>query len=147
MPFRPALLGLLMAVLSACTSSVDPSLLALSGDQAVNRLRDDKGLPPLTRDAGLARAAQKQADAMAAQERMSHAAGGAFAARVRPFYHGRYYAENIAAGQADLGGAVAAWIQSPPHRRNILDRHMHAYGTASSVGASGRRYWAMVLGG
>ncbi|MCP1199428.1 CAP domain-containing protein [Notoacmeibacter sp. MSK16QG-6] len=144
---RRALFAAPLLALAACTSGFDPALLEASGDQAVNRLRADKGLPALRRDTGLARAAQQQADAMAAKETMSHAAGGAFAGRVRRFYDGQYFAENIAAGQRDLGGAVASWIQSPPHRRNMLNAKMRAYGIASAKSASGKRYWAMVLAG
>ncbi|WP_162787252.1 CAP domain-containing protein [Notoacmeibacter marinus] len=145
---RRAFVATALLTLTACsTGTFDPALLDASGDQAVNRLRADKGLPPLSRDGGLVRAAQKQAEAMAARETMSHSAGGNFAARVRPYYRGQHYAENIAAGQTTLGAAVASWIQSPPHRRNILNKHMRAYGIASAKSAGGTRYWAMVLAG
>ncbi|RLQ88049.1 CAP domain-containing protein [Notoacmeibacter ruber] len=145
---RRALIATSLFALAGCsTGRFDANLLTLSGDQAVNELRRDAGLSSLRRDSGLVRAAQRQADAMASKETMSHAAGGPFAERVRPYYRGQYYAENIAAGQSNLGRAVASWIQSPPHRRNMLDKHMQAYGIASAKSQSGKLYWAMVLAG
>lgn len=54
-------------------------------------------------------------------------------------------AENVAMGCATEACARQMWMQSPPHRRNMMLGGCQA--VASAVSASGRRYWAMEIGG
>src|SRR5262252_1551128 len=54
-------------------------------------------------------------------------------------------AENVAMGCETETCARRMWMQSPPHRANMMLGGCQA--VASAVSASGRRYWAMEIGG
>jgi len=54
-------------------------------------------------------------------------------------------AENVAMGCETEACARRMWMQSPPHHRNMMLGGCQA--VASAVSASGRRYWAMEIGG
>lgn len=54
-------------------------------------------------------------------------------------------AENVAVGCATEECARRMWMQSPPHRANMMRGGCQA--VASAVSASGRRYWVMEIGG
>ena len=54
-------------------------------------------------------------------------------------------AENVAMGCETEACARRMWMQSPPHRANMMRGGCQA--VASAVSASGRRYWAMEIGG
>jgi uncharacterized protein YkwD len=54
-------------------------------------------------------------------------------------------AENVAVGCDSEACARRMWMQSPLHRANMMRGGCQA--VASAVSASGRRYWAMEIGG
>jgi len=54
-------------------------------------------------------------------------------------------AENVAVGCETEECARRVWMQSPPHRANMMLGGCQA--VASAVSASGRRYWVMEIGG
>jgi len=54
-------------------------------------------------------------------------------------------AENVAVGCDTEACARRMWMQSPPHRANMM--RVGCQAVASAVSASGRRYWAMEIGG
>jgi hypothetical protein len=54
-------------------------------------------------------------------------------------------AENVAMGCETEACARRMWMQSPPHRANMMLGGCQA--VASAVSASGRRYWVMEIGG
>jgi hypothetical protein len=54
-------------------------------------------------------------------------------------------AENVAMGCETEACARRMWMQSPRHRANMMLGGCQA--VASAVSASGRRYWAMEIGG
>jgi Cysteine-rich secretory protein family len=54
-------------------------------------------------------------------------------------------AENVAMGCETEACARQMWMQSPRHRANMMLGGCQA--VASAVSASGRQYWAMVIGG
>jgi len=54
-------------------------------------------------------------------------------------------AENVAVGCTIEACARQMWMQSPRHRANMMLGGCQA--VASAVSASGRRYWAMEIGG
>ena len=54
-------------------------------------------------------------------------------------------AENVAVGCDTEACARRMWMQSPAHRANMM--HGGCQAVASAVSASGRRYWAMEIGG
>ena len=83
--------------------------------------------------------AQQHANDMARRNSLDHAG---FMARRGP---AGAVAENVAMGCDTEACARRMWMQSPPHRANMMLGGCQAVATA--VSASGRRYWAMEIGG
>ena len=71
-----------------------------------------------------------------------------FAARVKGNGIEGAAAENIAQGRMDLRRLFDMWMNSPPHRRNLLDPRFTRFGLAYARDAEKPdwRYWALVLG-
>jgi uncharacterized protein YkwD len=117
---------------------------------ALNAFRAEQGLSALTPDPQLEQAALQQARYMAAAGRMEHTTGWGkdFATRVKANGIAGAAAENIAAGRMDTARVLNTWENSPPHRRNMLDRRFTRFGLAYVRDGknSDWRYWAMVLG-
>lgn len=116
----------------------------------VSSIRRDHGLGALSPDSQLEKAALQQAGYMAGSGRMAHTTGLGkdFSARVKDNGIEGAAAENIAEGRMDLPRLFDMWMNSPPHRRNLLDPRFTRFGLASfgSGDNAGWRYWALVLG-
>jgi uncharacterized protein YkwD len=105
--------------------------------QLINSFRARNGVPPLLVGRALSRAAQSHSADMARRGYFDH---GAFAARLWNFgVRAPYVGENLAAGSRPLTPStiVRMWIQSPPHRENLLDRGFRRIGVGEA-GASMR---------
>jgi uncharacterized protein YkwD len=109
--------------------------------QDLNSFRAKHGRAPLQYDASLAGLAYAHAADMARRGRLDHAGF----ARERATLGAR--AENVAYGCADEPCTILQWSRSAGHRANMLRADVTSYGLASVAAASGRRYWAMELGG
>ena len=114
---------------------------------AVNAARASGGRGPMRIDRAAQRAAERHARDMATAQRMAHELPGGpkFQPRMERDRVPLPAAENVAAGQRDVARAVTAWMNSPGHRRNMLDERFDGVGVASAKGRDGRLYWAMVL--
>jgi len=126
----------------------EPSPLLRSLLDAHNKERAAEELPPLTLDPKLTEAAQAHAADMAGRGEMSHEGGDGStpAGRVkRAGYHYLRTAENVAAGQPDVASVVAAWMDSPGHRKNILGDFAQM-GAAKVEDGEGRPYWSVSFG-
>ncbi|MEM9213447.1 MAG: CAP domain-containing protein [Cyanobacteria bacterium P01_F01_bin.150] len=92
--------------------------------ELTNVERRNKGLSGLTLNQRLNSAAQTQSKGLAEGDVFSHTSGptGTLAERLQD--KGYDYAaagENIAAGQSSAKQVVREWMESPSHRKNILD--------------------------
>jgi uncharacterized protein YkwD len=99
---------------------------------SANRERTGRGLSPLRWDAQLASAARQHASLMARQNGLSHKFPGEPEPTARARQAGARFsslAENVAEGPS-AEAIHAEWIQSPPHRRNLLDPQLNAVGIA-----------------
>lgn len=116
----------------------------------VTGIRSANGLSPLSTDSQLERAAVQQASYMAGAGRMAHTTGSGkdFASRVAGNGIKGAAAENIAEGRMDLQRLFDTWMNSPPHRHNLLDPRFTRFGLAyaSKPRKPEWRYWALVLG-
>jgi uncharacterized protein YkwD len=139
MPFRGGIAALLIVVVLLLTEAT-PALAGLSGRErallgAVNSTRAANGLRPLRADGTLTRAARFQSRVLLAQDVLSH---GDFAERLRRFGAiGRLLGENLAwasAGAGDARAIVTAWLNSPPHRENLLRPAFRRIGLGAAVG-------------
>lgn len=101
--------------------AADPAQSVLA---SVNAVRAKAGCGPLRFNTALMAAAKTHARNMAEQDFFGHTGkdGRGFASRIRrEGYKYGLAAENIAAGQPTVDRAVKAWLESPGHRRNILN--------------------------
>jgi Cysteine-rich secretory protein family len=99
---------------------------------AANHSRAAAGLPPLQWDAALAAAARQHAQCMAQHNTISHQFPGELPLQQRAMQTGARFsliAENVAEGPTVLG-LHTQWMNSPPHRANLLDRELNAVGIA-----------------
>jgi uncharacterized protein YkwD len=110
--------------------------------------RRANGLSTVALDPLLLAEAQKQADAMAAANSMSHDVRGTLQKRLDGSGLGHTTAvENISAGYHTLADAISGWRNSRPHNENLLNGKMRRMGIASAY-APGTKYkvfWALVM--
>ncbi|HVA95539.1 MAG TPA: CAP domain-containing protein [Candidatus Dormibacteraeota bacterium] len=100
--------------------------------QSTNRERAARGIPPLRWSAKLADAARQHALRMARQNTLSHQLPGEPGLESRVRQVGVVFsslAENVAEGPSP-GEIQQAFINSPPHRANLLDRELDSVGIA-----------------
>jgi hypothetical protein len=99
---------------------------------SANRERAARGLAPLRWDNNLAKAARRHAQQMAEHNELSHQFSGEpdLSSRVRQTTTSFVaLAENVAYG-ASVQGLHTQWMQSPPHRANLLDPKLNSVGIA-----------------
>lgn len=114
-----------------------------SFDRQFAALRTAQGLQPLRSNAGLDAVALAHSRDMAAQGYLAHVnkSGRNAQARVRAAgVTNCGIGENIAQGQDSVEEVVAAWLASPGHRRNMLNRNYESYG----IGRQGDT-WTLVF--
>ena len=133
------------ASLSASTENpvLSPAGAVFNGDSArrhilaaTNEARSAAGLPPVSAHEALDEVAQACSQTQAANNAVAHCTG----------YQTRYPAgwtaasENVAAGQS-VESVVDAWMNSAPHRANILRADATHLGIGYAVSSSGRPYY------
>ena len=103
--------------------------------RAVNDVRAANGLSSLSVDDALTRAARHHSRVLLERDRLGH---GDVSGRLRRFgARGTTLGENLAwgAGRNCLGkGDRAAWMNSPPHRANLLSAGYRRIGLGAAVG-------------
>lgn len=100
--------------------------------EAANRERAAAGLPAFQWDMSLAASARKHAELMAQKKTLSHQFPNEAALQDRATQSGARFsviAENVAEGPTVLG-LHTQWMNSAPHRANILADDMNAVGIA-----------------
>jgi uncharacterized protein YkwD len=105
---------------------------------------------PLGWNRNLARAALKQSDFMADNNRLSHKGAGGFTVEKRVQrvgYAWRSVGENVAGGLQSCEEVVAGWLNSPAHCANIMEDSFTEMGAACARKADARygTYWTLVL--
>ncbi|MFF1912516.1 CAP domain-containing protein [Streptomyces sp. NPDC058239] len=135
---------------AASTSAPEPAAPA-SGAAAriltlVNSERSKAGCSPLTMNAKLTKAAQDHSADMASHRNMSHTGsdGSAPGDRItRAGYQWSAYGENVAYGYSTPESVMAGWMDSPGHKRNILDCSFKEIGVGL---AQPGNYWTQDFG-
>ena len=97
-----------------------------------NQDREQRGLTPLSWDPSLAASARAHADLMARSGEISHQFAGEAGLTARAAHAGTHFsavAENVAEAP-DAEMIHNEWMQSPPHRANLLDARMDGVGIA-----------------
>lgn len=120
----------------------------IAGAAATNRPRSGAGLPQVSPNPQLARAAAAHACDMARRGRMTHIGSTTSgpADRLRLLgYTPRITAENIAAGPFPLQRVLNEWNTSQGHLDNILLPQVRDYGIGQAIAADGRTvYWSAI---
>jgi uncharacterized protein YkwD len=119
--------------------------------ELINAERAKAGLNALSVQEQLREAAQGHSTDMACSNYFSHFApdGSSGGDRItRTGYKWSYFGENIAAGYITPSQVVKAWMDSPSHKANILNKYYveigvgYAYSYNSAYGS----YWTVVFG-
>jgi hypothetical protein len=100
--------------------------------RATNSARSEQGLAPLQWDEGLAGIARTHADLMLHSGQLSHELRGEASLAPRAAHAGLHFqtiAENIGQGPG-VDAIQHSWMNSPPHRANILDTNLNHVGFA-----------------
>lgn len=119
----------------------------------VNAARKRAGLDPVRGNARLDRAAQKHAEDMLARGFFAHESPSGTTVRERSTAAGYVWntvGENIAFGQTSVSEVVETWLDSPGHRKNILNRDFTELGVGLALGRGkdGKHqvYWVQNFG-
>ena len=131
------LLLLLFLLLTPTFHAATPVMVQPGGPESIllNAANVDRariGLAPLQWDAALAQAAHQHALKMAQRNMLSHQFPGEPPLQQRATQTGARFsviAENVAEGSS-VPGLHTQWMNSPPHRANLLDRELNAVGIA-----------------
>jgi uncharacterized protein YkwD len=126
--------------IAASASGREAQVVALT-----NRARASAGCAPLRVDSRISRAAQAHSDDMAQRRYFEHDGldGRSFADRMRAAGYPSPGAENIAFGQNSASEVMTAWLESPGHRRNILNCDLTTIGVGYTPDGS---YWTQDFG-
>lgn len=103
----------------------------------VNAARNKAGLKPLRLDSTLAKSAQRHAEDMLARGYFAHRSPSGTTVRERARtagYDWRAVGENIAFGQTSVDEVVTTWLDSPGHRKNILNPNFSELGVGLALG-------------
>ncbi|MFE1776135.1 CAP domain-containing protein [Streptomyces sp. NPDC059008] len=125
----------------------DPSEYVRQVVRLVNAERTGHGCPPVRWNAVLQRAAQRHSDDMATRHFFDHTnPDGADAGEriTRAGYAWSSYGENISVGRATPSAVMTAWMDSPGHRRNILQCDLADIGVGIRFGTGGP-WWTQDL--
>ncbi len=99
--------------------------------ELTNQERTQAGLKPLVLDEKLSNVSQKHSEDMANNDFFSHTGSNGSSAVQRAQAEGYIYpyvGENIAAGYSTPEAVIAAWMNSPGHRKNILNPYYQEIG-------------------
>ena len=111
----------------------------------INQAREAKGLKPVRLDRRLWRAARHHTRDMLRRHYFAH---GATSDRLSRYVHGGgVIGETLAWGSgsyASPASTVRSWLNSPPHRRILLDRDFRFVGIGSRGGRFAGQRWARV---
>jgi uncharacterized protein YkwD len=119
--------------------------------QRVNRARDEHRVPPLRVHPRLDRVAQDYAERMLREGFYDHRDpdGLSVLERVQSIgYALSVVGENLASGQFTVERVFDGWMESPDHRRNLLDRDFREVGHGVAIGKGPEGYkvlWVQVF--
>jgi uncharacterized protein YkwD len=140
-----ALLATVVVAPAANASSRHPSRVESTTLRLINQAREAKGLKPVRLDTRLWRAARHHTRDMLRRQYFAH---GATSDRLSRYVHGGgVIGETLAWGSgsyASPASTVRSWLNSPPHRRILLDRDFRFVGIGSRGGRFAGQRWARV---
>ncbi|MDJ0597190.1 MAG: CAP domain-containing protein, partial [Pleurocapsa sp. MO_226.B13] len=129
--------------------TIDQEILNL-----INQERSNAGLNPLLLHSQLDSVANNHSEDMALEDFFSHTSsnGTNWSDRLAAVYQGTRLAENISAGLATPEAVVQDWMNSDPHRDNILDPNLEHIGIGyyhlpnDTGSVNYNHYWNLTFG-
>jgi len=116
--------------------------------EMISLYRGNHGLEPVSVDPGLMEEARRQAEAMAAADKLSHEVRGTLTDRLNRAGYARSKAvENVSAGYHTVAEAFSGWRDSAPHNANMLASGMKRMGIAAVYNPRSKYhvFWTLVL--
>lgn len=112
----------------------------------INAERQKVGAPPLRINVKLTQSALGHSQDMASKNFFSHTGsnGSEFSARISAKgYNWSAASENIAAGQSTPAAVIQTWLNSPPHKQNMLNPQYTevGFGYAYNSQSTYKTYW------
>ena len=132
-------------------TEVDLNLDLTADEKAILKLinaeREKAGLATLKADPKLNRAARTHSLNMAKQSTLAHELDGKGPAdRMKEAgYRLRMYGENCGVGSRTPAAEVQMWLNSPPHKENILTAAFNETGIGIATGKGGKKYYTQVF--
>jgi uncharacterized protein YkwD len=115
--------------------------------ELVNVERKKRNVPPLKVSVKLTDAAQKYAERMAREDRLSHDLGGGLGDRLdKENYNWTMCGENIAWNYRGAEDVMKGWMSSPGHRRNLLNPSYKEIGVGIAKNKKGEPYHCQDFG-
>jgi uncharacterized protein YkwD len=117
--------------------------------EAHNKERAKEGLGLLKLESHLAEAAKEHAKDMAEHETMTHDGSDGSNPAVRATRAGYHYlstGENVAMGYRTVPQVMEVWMNSPPHKKNILNGEYTEIGVAVAYDEENKPYWSAEFG-
>lgn len=138
---RMILTFMLLLGISGCSESID-NCSNINREElldAHNRERNSKKIVALKHDPILADRAQKWAERMAKTNNLTHS----------KLELGKFstMGENIAMGYNDVQSVTRGWMDSPGHRRNILNKRFTHVGFGCARRTNGAMFWCALFAG
>jgi uncharacterized protein YkwD len=113
-----------------------------------NRIRSETKLPSLSPSKRLQEAAEDHVRDMASRHKMSHTGsnGSTTSSRITAKgYRMKRCGENVAFGPKTVQGVMKGWMDSPPHKHNILG-NFSQIGAAYANAEDGTAFWCVTFG-
>jgi uncharacterized protein YkwD len=129
---------------NSCPSSSCPASFLARVAQLTNIERARAGVGPLAVQGQLSWAAAQRSRIQATNSVMSHD-GWDSVIRASGYPYG-WWAENVAYGYDTADAVMAAWMNSPGHRANILDGHYRDLGVGCAYSRTHVPYWTQDFG-
>lgn len=133
-----------------CEEPADSAAMEAEILRLVNAERAKSGLGEVVRNETLVRQAEQYACEMVQFDFFDHVnpiTGSTLGDRSRDFeYDFQVVGENLAAGQRTASQAFIDWMNSPGHRKNIMDPRFTELGVAVKLGGEYGVYWVQEFG-
>ncbi|WP_257348879.1 CAP domain-containing protein [Pseudalkalibacillus decolorationis] len=116
--------------------------------ELTNQEREKAGLSPLKANVKLSKVAQEKSNDMLENGYFSHNSpnyGSPFQMMQEFGVSYQSAGENIAAGQQSAEQVVKAWMNSPGHRRNIMNKDVTQIGVGRAKGGEQGIYWTQMF--
>jgi hypothetical protein len=123
------------------------------GFEKLNAIRANRLLPQFRQDPRLQRAAQDYANLMGTKGLygLDIGPGTDFRSRIFAVGYDNSSGENLGVGYRSIDEALAGWLKSPDHKRNMMKPNYTLAGLAYGFNRSGKNprfthYWVLIMG-